>query len=124
MQRQISSKAKNPVRPSSDSRKVVGEFEPSTLADGEMAVNKKFAAEGGFLPGPFSLDFGAGPAIRRGVTHPLDIHRTPRWGRKPKKLFWISQLSAVDSWGLLARGGRKKLERETGFEPATLSLEG
>ncbi len=87
MQRQVSSKAKNPVRPSSDSRKVVGDFESSTLADGEMAVNKKFATGAGVRAGPFSLDFGAGPAIQRGEPTLSTYTEGPIRGRKPKKLF-------------------------------------
>src|SRR5258705_13031735 len=83
MQRQVSSKAKNPARPSSDSRKVVGDFESSTLADREMAVNKKFAT-GSRRAGedlPFGLRSETG--YSEGVHQHHVINRSPSLGLNP-----------------------------------------
>jgi hypothetical protein len=67
MRRQIfRTRQKIPIGLSTDSRKVVGDYESSTLAEGEVAVNRKFATDAGALRELLVLDEKAGPAIRRG----------------------------------------------------------
>ena len=94
MRRQIfRTRQKIPLGLSTDSRKVVGDYESSTLADGEVAVNRKFATDAGTRLGLSDLDEKAGPAIRRGGpllrNTPDSRSRVDKPGNYLKRVGWV-----------------------------------